>query len=828
MTSLLIADWCPLGRDGYFRKIEVYTMGWQQEVNLNAVTLTCASYGGPVAVMRDRSKLIKIQGSGKPVISIYTSSGKLISSFAWNSGQLVQLGWSSTDDLLCVLEDGAVLMYDMFGTYQHTFGMGQEAQDKKVIEAKIFASPAGTGVAVLTSTYRIFLVNSVKEPKIRRLPEIPGAHIVPNTWAVVCEERHTRVLLARDCDFFSLIEGETMAVQQVVDFGDDSTCIVAMAVSPRYAQLALLNDHGRLWIGSTDLRTRFRLYDTRNIKIPKQMIWCGLDCVVMNWESLVEVIGCYDDTLKYTYDTPVHLVQETDCARAITPVSHDLLQKVPQVVQDIFRINSTSPGSYLLEASKQFEKKSHRANEYIHLVKPRLSFAVHECIEAAGHEFDPNTQKMLIKAAQFGKSFICDYDPEKYVLMCRVLRALNAVRDPKIGLPITYEQLVDITLQSFIDILVRRRQYFLAIQIAKYLQMPDCSSILNHWAIYKVKQSQLDREQVAREIAEKLGRSPGVSYTEIAKKAADFGRTQLAIKLLDYEPRATLQVPLLLHLGQDRVALVKAIESGNTDLVYTVLLHLRENMPLGKFQMEIRNFPLAQALYLKYCREHNRETLRDVYMQEDEHNAQAACFIRDSYDPKNSAIREASLVAAQESFKRARNDVHATLCEEQLKLNKYQRTLEEKFNKDFVNKSLHDTLYALLSMQEVKLADKLRSEYKVPDRRYWWLRVKVLAELRDWAELEKFSKSKKSPIGYEPFVDACLENENKFEAAKYMPKVRDEQKVKYYCKLGMMDEARQTAMEQRDLDALQYVQSKTGETPESAAQIAALSAQLNK
>lgn len=37
---------------------------------------------------------------------------------------------------------------------------------------------------------------------------------------------------------------------------------------------------------------------------------------------------------------------------------------------------------------------------------------------------------------------------------------------------------------------------------------------------------------------------------------------------------------------------------------------------------------------------------------------------------------------------------------------------------------------------------------------------------------------------FQPFVDACLENENKFEAAKYMPKVRDELKVKYYCKLG--------------------------------------------
>ena len=33
--------------------------------------------------------------------------------------------------------------------------------------------------------------------------------------------------------------------------------------------------------------------------------------------------------------------------------------------------------------------------------------------------------------------------------------------------------------------------------------------------------------------------------------------------------------------------------------------------------------------------------------------------------------------------------------------------------------------------------------------RYWWIRIKALAEAREWPELEKFSKSKKSPIGYE-------------------------------------------------------------------------------
>lgn len=44
---------------------------------------------------------------------------------------------------------------------------------------------------------------------------------------------------------------------------------------------------------------------------------------------------------------------------------------------------------------------------------------------------------------------------------------------------------------------------------------------------------------------------------------------------------------LLLDLGENTPALVKAIESGDTDLVYTVILKLRENMQLGDFKVFI-------------------------------------------------------------------------------------------------------------------------------------------------------------------------------------------------------------------------------------------------
>lgn len=62
------------------------------------------------------------------------------------------------------------------------------------------------------------------------------------------------------------------------------------------------------------------------------------------------------------------------------------------------------------------------------------------------------------------------------------------------------------------------------------------------------------------------------------------------------------------------------------------------------------------------------------------------------------------------------------------------------------------------------------------------MRIESLAKLNDWVELEKFSKSKKSPIGYSPFVDVCLEKNNKTEALKYLPRVSEDIIVKYYVK----------------------------------------------
>lgn len=131
--------------------------------------------------------------------------------------------------------------------------------------------------------------------------------------------------------------------------------------------------------------------------LAKKNFRCGTEAVVCSWNGSVMVIGRSSDFILYTYDGPVHLVTEIDGVRVISSNSHEMIQKVPNVVQKIFRINSTDSASYLLEAAKQFRKRSHKADSYIDLVKDNLDVAITDCVNAASHEFDPETQKLLMQ-----------------------------------------------------------------------------------------------------------------------------------------------------------------------------------------------------------------------------------------------------------------------------------------------------------------------------------------------------------------------------------------------------------------------------------------------
>lgn len=90
-----------------------------------------------------------------------------------------------------------------------------------------------------------------------------------------------------------------------------------------------------------------------------------------------------------------------------------------------------------------------------------------------------------------------------------------------------------------------------------------------------------------------------------------------------------------------------------------------------------------------------------------------------------------SINEAINCYKRTRDEFSLATCESQLKLIRYQSSLEEKLKNNFRNLTLHDTLVKLLEINELKLADKLRSEFKVPERRlllftFYYFAVKLI------------------------------------------------------------------------------------------------------
>ena len=79
------------------------------------------------------------------------------------------MGWSRDQELVFVIEDGTVIIYTIYGELIKTTSMGQEAKDVKIRDAQVFRSNVATGVTVLTTSNRFFVVNNLKEPRVRRL-----------------------------------------------------------------------------------------------------------------------------------------------------------------------------------------------------------------------------------------------------------------------------------------------------------------------------------------------------------------------------------------------------------------------------------------------------------------------------------------------------------------------------------------------------------------------------------------------------------------------------------------------------------------------------------
>lgn len=306
--------------------------------------------------------------------------------------------------------------------------------------------------------------------------------------------------------------------------------------------------------------------------------------------------------------------------------------------------------------------------------------------------------------------------------MCETLRVLNAVRFYEIGLPLSYEQYLRLTPEKLIRRLINRHEYLLALRISSYLRLPT-NYIYIHWAAEKIRASSGDDETICHLIVDKFRGKRGISFTEVSRAAYNEGRGRLATELLNYEPRPGKQVPLLLNMEEDEIALEKAIESGVSDLILFVLLQLRKKLPLDSFYRLLNNRPVAISLLESSARDDDFELLKDLYYQDDRPIDGANVFVREALKlPDNRTARDKLIIATKMLADSKDSLLQLKSLQGATALLKLQEIYERDFSESFTGLSVNETIFKLIQLGYTSQATKVQNEFKISDKTSWWIR----------------------------------------------------------------------------------------------------------
>ncbi|CAI5531420.1 unnamed protein product [Closterium sp. Naga37s-1] len=531
------------------------------------------------------------------------------------------------------------------------------------------------------------------------------------------------------------------------------------------------------------------------------------------------------DTTTDTTDSCLILIPECDGVRLLSSLHSDFISRVPEPTVAAFALASTAPPALLLEAFSLFERRSGKADEHVRAMGVAvMGEAVHGCMHAAAHETDVDGQKRLLSAAAFGRAFCRKFPRDRMMSLCKDLRVLNAVRRAEedgltngvrametAGMPLTYSQYKELSPARLIARLCSTHHHLLALRVAAFLGLRT-ESVLEHWAISKIlSASQMPDEVLYDTIIKQIDTdkrgSLAVSFAAVATVAFHTGRHELATRLLEREVHTGRQVRLLLEMGAFEAALWKAEAGPDADFVFQVLFQLLDKAPEEQVFELLKSHPTARSLFVSYCKKSDIPLLMRFYERSSMHQCVAEQIVKQGVQEgmnrlgAGAAERVRELEAAGELLSRTRDHgFQAKAVEDSVKLLRFQQQLEaagmqlalptttatatgagegvgigeeEGRRRSVVGASVNETIAACLAAGNHREAQKLKSDFKVPERRYYWLRLESLARLRDWEGLEKLFKERRPLVGLRAFVEACVEQGAVVEAAKYVGRIGD-------------------------------------------------------
>jgi len=351
------------------------------------------------------------------------------------------------------------------------------------------------------------------------------------------------------------------------------------------------------------------------------------------------------------------------------------------------------------------------------------------------------------------------------------------------------QQLQRLTPEVLVGRLAVRGHHFLALKVCELLKLSS-HGVLIHWSCEKIRQlaaTSMSDDDIHAAIHRQLEPYKDLSYLASAEAAHSLNRRRLATLLLERERNPSFQIPLLLRMNEEELALQKAIQSRDFELVYFTLISLDKRLNhsgsvpahVHLFHRIIHSHPEALDMLKRYYKHQhgpllltseNRSKLQQLLLYNRNHLDAGLVLTMHALDQATAAKNKVqSLKGASHLFGQGKDTgFHKTAIDEHLDLIELQKNYELRCQEqtNFADLSVLQTVEKLVSLglerpvesrwTEAEIA-KIVKRFRVPEKALWHVRINCCVVAKEWGLLSRLAAEKKSPVGYKPFALACIE-----------------------------------------------------------------------
>lgn len=423
-----------------------------------------------------------------------------------------------------------------------------------------------------------------------------------------------------------------------------------------------------------------------SFKTEQQLLFCGDNSVAICGGQYIMMINRNSETIPILVDENQHneltgyiyckCISEVDGIRFMTKEDIYLLSPVPKELSQLCNPFLNSLSRELVKSYGNYISKNPSCNDQLRKIGEDLPKTIEELAKAAAHIYwiaqDPDTfskrdiQNFMIKAAQFGKSFVQKevFNFERFNDICKSIRIINNMRNyPLKPRYLTYMQYLDMNPDKpsgIVNKTMRQLNFKLAFDICKFFGDDD-KNIFLRYAIAKIKKlpeiSDPQKEiNVYNELMDSFKNVENISYIEIAKKCIKYHKYELAEKFLYSEKSVLVKIPQYLQLGKWEKALELSLKSCDLSVIKVAIDKIYKVEQPSTFNDIMAKFPQAHSAVINYYKSIGKPDELNKYLNR-QRDQEELLFIslENFFKSQNITDREKHLKEAKKCLNGAKN-----------------------------------------------------------------------------------------------------------------------------------------------------------------------------